>query len=309
MKKIILLVFCLCLSTIIHSQSSEKDLIKKTEDAAKTLDDTIKNGWKSKGKITFLFNQANFNNWVAGGENSFSGNLGIDYKIDYKKDDYTWENRIIASYGLLQTQNSTFEKKTDDQVEINSLLAKKAKGFWYYSFLVNFRTQFTPGYVYSKDVNGAEQRQESTNFMSPGYLLFGPGMFWRKNDNLKLNFAPLTSRFTFVDSFYTSVPGYVNYSYFGVETNKSVLYQLGFNATAYYKFNIMENVSAENILGLFSNYLKEPGNIDINYNLKVVMKINKSLTANLDFQVIYDDDAFAGFQTREVFGLGVNYNF
>jgi hypothetical protein len=309
MKKIILLAFFLCLSVTIHSQSSEKDLIKKTEDAAKTLDDTIKNGWKSKGKITFLFNQANFNNWVAGGENSFSGNLGLDYKIDYKKDDYTWENRIIASYGVLQTQNSTFEKKTDDQVEINSLLAKKAKGLWYYSFLVNFRTQFTAGYVYSKDVNGAEQRQESTNFMSPGYLLFGPGMFWRKNDNLKLNFAPLTSRFTFVDSFYTSVPAYVNYSYFGVETNKNVLYQLGFNATGYYKFNIMENVSAENILGLFSNYLKEPGNIDINYNLKVTMKINKLLTANLDFQVIYDDDAFAGFQTREVFGLGVNYNF
>lgn len=309
MKKIILLTFVLGFSAIIHAQSSEKDLIKKTEEAAKTLDDTIKNGWKSKGKITFLFNQANFNNWVAGGENSFSGNLGIDYKIDYKKDDYTWENRIIASYGLLQTQNSTFEKKTDDQVEINSLLAKKSKGLWYYSFLVNFRTQFTAGYVYSKDVNGAEQRQESTNFMSPGYLLFGPGMFWRKNDNLKLNFAPLTSRFTFVDSFYTSVPAYVNYSYFGVETNKSVLYQLGFNATAYYKFNIMENVSAENILGLFSNYLKEPGNIDINYNLKIAMKINKLLTANLDFQVIYDDDAFAGFQTREVFGLGVNYSF
>jgi hypothetical protein len=309
MKKIILLTFVLGFSAIIHAQSSEKDLIKKTEEAAKTLDDTIKNGWKSKGKITFLFNQANFNNWVAGGENSFSGNLGIDYQINYKKDNYTWDNRLIASYGLLQTQNSSFEKKTDDQVEINSLLAKKSKGLWYYSFLVNFRTQFTQGYVYSKDVNGAEQRQESTNFMSPGYLLVGPGMFWKKNDNLKFNLAPLTSRFTFVDSYYTSIPGYVNYSYFGVETNKSMLYQLGFNASAYYKFNIMENVSAENILSLFSNYLKDPGNIDINYNLKIAMKINKLLTANLDFQVIYDDDAFAGFQTREVFGLGVNYSF
>jgi hypothetical protein len=309
MKKLFLLAFVLGFSAVIHAQSSEKDLVKKTEDAAKILDDTINSGWKSKGKITFLFNQANFNNWVAGGENSFSGNLGIDYQINYKKDNYTWDNRLIASYGLLQTQNSSFEKKTDDQVEINSLLAKKAKGLWYYSFLVNFRTQFTAGYVYSKDVNGAEQRQESTNFMSPGYLLVGPGMFWKKNDNLKFNLAPLTSRFTFVDSYYTSIPGYVNYSYFGVETNKSMLYQLGFNASAYYKFNIMENVSAENILSLFSNYLKDPGNIDINYNLKIAMKINKLLTANLDFQVIYDDDAFAGFQTREVFGLGVNYNF
>jgi hypothetical protein len=309
MKKLFLLAFVLGFSAEIHAQSSEKDLVKKTEDAAKILDDTINTGWKSKGKITFLFNQANFNNWVAGGENSFSGNLGIDYQINYKKDDYAWDNRLIASYGLLQTQNSSFEKKTDDQVEINSLLAKKSKGLWYYSFLVNFRTQFTQGYVYSKDVNGAEQRQESTNFMSPGYLLVGPGMFWKKNDNLKFNLAPLTSRFTFVDSYYTSIPGYVNYSYFGVETNKSMLYQLGFNASAYYKFNIMENVSAENILSLFSNYLKDPGNIDINYNLKIAMKINKLLTANLDFQVIYDDDAFAGFQTREVFGLGVNYSF
>jgi hypothetical protein len=147
MKKIILSICFLNLSAALYAQSSEKDLIKKTEDVAKTIDDTIKNGWKPKGKVTFLFNQANFSNWVAGGENSFSGNLGLDYKIDYKKDDYTWENRILASYGLLQTQNSNFEKKTDDQLEINSIVAKKAKGYWYYSFLANFRTQFTKGYL------------------------------------------------------------------------------------------------------------------------------------------------------------------
>lgn len=309
MKKIILLVCFINLSTILYAQPSEKDLIKKTEDVAKTIDDTIKNGWKSKGKVTFLFNQANFSNWVAGGENSFSGNLGLDYKIDYKKDDYTWENRILASYGLLQTQNSNFEKKTDDQVEINSIVAKKAKGYWYYSFLANFRTQFTKGYLYTKDDNGAEMRTENTNFMSPGYLLFGPGIYWKKNDNFKLNFAPLTSKLTFVDNRYTSIPGYVDGTYFGVDANKSMLYQLGFNASGYYKFNIMENVSAENLLNLYSNYLKNPQNIDINYTLVILMKINKVLSANFNFQAIYDDDAFAGFQTKEVFGIGLNYNF
>ncbi|REG98976.1 DUF3078 domain-containing protein [Flavobacterium aquicola] len=310
MKKIILLITILLpVSTLLYAQDAEKDLIKKTQDAAKTIDDTIKNGWKSTGKITFLFNQANFSNWVAGGENSFSGNLGLDYKIDYKKDDYTWENRIMASYGLLQTQSANFEKKTDDQLEINSIVAKKTKGYWYYSFLVNFRTQFSKGYLYSKDENGAEIREENTNFMSPGYLLFGPGLYWKKTENLKINFAPLTSKFTFVDSFYTSIPGYVDGSYFGVDANKSLLYQLGFNATAYYKFQIMENVTAENLLNLYSNYLKDPQNIDINYNLIIIMKINKILSANLNFQAIYDDDAFPGFQTKEVFGVGLNYNF
>jgi hypothetical protein len=309
MKKSILLATLLFLSVQLHAQDAEKDLIKKTQDAAKTIDDTIKNGWKSTGKVSFLFNQASFSNWIAGGENSFSGNLGLDYKIDYKKDDYTWENRIMASYGLLQTQSASFEKKTDDQLEINSIVAKKAKGYWYYSFLVNFRTQFTKGYLYSNDVNGTEIREENTNFMSPGYLLFGPGIYWKKNDNFKINFAPLTSKFTFVDSYYTSIPSYVDGSYFGVDANKSMLYQLGFNATAYYKFTLMENVTAENLLNLYSNYLKDPQNIDINYNLIIVMKINKVLSANLNFQAIYDDDAFRGFQTKEVFGIGLNYAF
>ena len=311
MKKIILLVCFLCLSAKIQAQTAaEKEVIKKTEDAAKMVDDTIKNGWKYKGKITFLFNQANFNNWVAGGENSFSGNLGLVDKIDYKKDKLSWENRILASYGLLQTQNTSFEKKTDDQVEINSIVAKRTNGgYWYYSFLANFRTQFTKGYVYSKDGNGAEIRTENTNFMSPGYLLFGPGMYWKKTEDLKLNFAPLTAKFTFVDSFYTSIPGYVDGTYFGVDANESVLFQLGFNASAYYKFKIMENVTAENLLNLYSNYLEKPQNIDINYTLNVVMKINKVLSANLNFQAIYDDDAFSGFQTKEVFGVGVNYSF
>ena len=299
----------LSVSAKINAQTAEKELIKKTEESAKVIDDTIKNGWKTNGKVTFLFNQANFNNWVAGGENSFSGNLAVDYKIDYKKDKFSWENRIFASYGVLQTQNSSFEKKTDDQIEINSIAAKRTNGYWYYSFLASFRTQFTQGYVYEKDINGAEIRTENTNFMSPGYLLFGPGMYWKKTDNFKLNFAPLTAKFTFVDNFYTSIPGYENNSYFGVETNKSMLFQLGFNASAYYKFNIMENVTAENLLNLYSNYLKDPQNIDINYNLNIVMKINKVLSANLNFQAIYDDDAFSGFQTKEVFGVGVNYAF
>jgi len=39
------------------------------------------------------------------------------------------------------------------------------------------------------------------------------------------------------------------------------------------------------------------------------MKINRYLSTNLAFQAIYDDNAFRGLQTRQVFGLGVNYGF
>jgi len=65
----------------------------------------------------------------------------------------------------------------------------------------------------------------------------------------------------------------------------------------------------ENILNLYSNYLEEVQNVDLDYTMNIVMSINKYLSANLSFQTIYDDNAFEGLQTREVFGLGINYGF
>lgn len=309
MKKILLVVIGLATATFAQAQSSEKELIQNTEKAVKLLADTTNVGWKKKGTVTFLFNQSNFNNWIAGGENNLSGNLGINYDFNYKKGDLTWDNKVLASYGLLQTKNTDFEKKTDDRFELNSILGKKAFGNWYYSLFLNFRTQFTKGYLYGKDINGAEIRTENTDFLSPGYLTFGPGVYWKKDDNFKLNFAPLTSKITFVNKDYTSGIGYVDGSYFGVNANKGMRYELGFYASAYYKFNVMTNVSAENTLNLYSNYLEDPQNVDMDYSLAIVMKINKFLSANLSFQAIYDDNAFQGFQTREVFGLGVNFGF
>jgi hypothetical protein len=68
-------------------------------------------------------------------------------------------------------------------------------------------------------------------------------------------------------------------------------------------------VTADHTLNLYSNYLDEPGNIDIDYLLNVEMSINNYLSANLIFQAIYDDNTVGAFQIREVFGLGVNHKF
>ncbi|WP_309642476.1 DUF3078 domain-containing protein [Flavobacterium sp.] len=305
MKKSLFLGLLLFSAGLLQAQDAEKEIIANTEKAVKKITDTTSNGWKKKGNIILLFNQSNFNNWVAGGENNLSGNLGVNYDFNYKKKDITWDNKVIASYGLLQTKNSDFEKKTDDRFEFNSVLGKKAVGQWYYSFFLNFRTQFTKGYVYGKDDNGKEIRTEYTNIFSPGYLTFGPGMFWKKNDNLKVNLAPLTSKITFVDADFTLAEK----KYFGVEEGRSSRYELGFYASSYYKLDLMLNVSMENTLNLYSNYLEDGQNVDVDYTLAMVMRINRYLTTNLVFQAIYDDNAFRGLQTRQIFGLAANYGF
>ena len=298
--------------TLLLTLMAFATLSVQAQEEEETVTDTVADTgryWKSKGNISLLFNQSSFTNWTAGGENNLSGNLGINYDLNYKKDDWTWDNKLMASYGLVKTNNSPFEKKTDDRLEFNSIAGKKATGQWSYSGFLNFRTQFTKGYVYGTNEDGAEIRTEFTDFMSPGYLTFGPGMLWTKDQNLKINLAPATSKLTFVNSDYTSVPGYVDGSYFGVDANKSMRYELGFYASAYYRLHIMPNVSAENILNLYSNYLEDTQNVDMDYSLNIVMKINRYLSTNFSFQAIYDDNAFQGMQTRQVFGLGVNYGF
>jgi len=265
-----------------------------TANAQEEKKEEPKEGWKRNGNISFLFNQSAFNNWLAGGTNNISGTIGLNYDFNYTKGDWTWDNKLIASYGLTKLKGEEM-KKTDDRLELNSLVGKKAIGNWYYSAFFNFKTQMS-----STDVNG----EQTSHFFSPAYFQLGPGMIWKKHDNLKVNIAPATSKLIIMHGHLTEMG-----DAFGVAQGETTRYELGAALNAYYKLDVMKNVSVENILNLYSNYLEDFQNVDIDYTVNVVMKVNKYLSANLSMQAIYDDNAFEGFQTREVFGLGINYGF
>ena len=96
---------------------------------------------------------------------------------------------------------------------------------------------------------------------------------------------------------------------YGVDPGDNMLFEFGMNIRTYYKFDLMENISIENILTLYSNYLEDPQNLDLDYTMNLVMKINDVFSTNLTFQTVYDDNAYQGFQVREVIGLAVNYVF
>lgn len=271
-------------------------LVSSSVFAQETIVDTTKH-WTRKGVFTFLANQSSFSNWQAGGQNNFAGNAGVNYDFNYKNGDWNWDNKLILSYGLTKIKGAETQK-TDDRIEFNSLLGKKATGEWFYSAFFNFKTQMDTG------LDPETQTIKISHFFSPAYFQFGPGMLWKKSDNLKVNFAPATSKLIMVHDHFTEFS-----SSFGVEQGETTRYELGAAVNGYYKFKLMENVSVENILNLYSNYLEDAQNVDIDYQLNIVMKINKYLSTNFAFQTIYDDNAFRGFQTKQIIGLGVNYGF
>ena len=264
--------------------------------AQETATDTTK-FWTKKGNISLLFNQSAYNKqWLGGGTSNVAGNFGLNYDFNYKKDDIVWDNKFILAYGLTKIKGGDKPAKTDDRLELNSLWGKKAKGQWYYSMFFNFKTQM--------DIGLDKNDEKISHFFSPAYFQLGPGMLWKKSNNLSVNFSPATSKLIIVHPHFTQFR-----SSFGVLQGDSSRFEFGASISGYYKFNIMTNVSVENRLNLYSNYLDNPQNVDVDYQMNVIMKINKYLSANVAVQAIYDDNSVQAVQVRELFGLGVNYGF
>jgi hypothetical protein len=217
--------------------------------------------WSKKGNFTLLVNQSSFENWQAGGQSNVSGNVGVNYDFNYTKGNLSWTNKVIVAYGITKIKDQP-EQKTDDRIEFTSTAGKKASGNWYYSMFFNFKTQMDAG------LDPASGLRNSQLF-SPAYFQLGPGMLWKKSDNLRVNIAPATSRLILVDGKFTELA-----SSFGVEQGKTSRVEFGAAVNGYYKFQIMENVTFENILNLYSNYLEDAQNVDLDYQLNIVLKVN-----------------------------------
>lgn len=265
----------------------------------------LEEGWNRSGKGNLLVNQAAFSNWASGGVNSVSISLKVDYDLNYYESGWSWDTKLLGSYGLSYIEGDTFLKKTNDRVEVNSLLGKQFSKRWSYSTLFNFKSQFARGYRFGENESGRETRTLRTHFFSPAYIQFGVGLYWKKSNDFWINIAPFSQRITMVSRRFTRnlEPGK---EYFGVEQGENHLFELGASVNAFYKFEAMENITLENRLGLYSDYLGQAQNIDFDYTMSAHMQINKYVSTNLEIQLVYDDNAIGRLQVREVFGIGVN---
>lgn len=300
MKRLLFSTLLLSSVAVFAQEDQTNDGVAQDPTAAPT-EEAPAPRWTKGGNASLMFSQAAFNHdWTGGGTNNVAASLAVSYAFNYKKDKWAWDNNVFVDYGITKIEGDDYSRKTTDRFEVNSVLGYQLNNpQWYYSFFLNFKTQMTDGYKYE-----STGRTLINQMLSPGYLQFGPGMLWKKSDNLKVNLAPATSKITTAKSRWTETG-----PFYGVEQGKNIRYELGFYLNGYAKFTVMDNVSFENILSLYSNYLDKPQNVDLDYTANIVMTINKYLSANFTFQAIYDDDAAKAFQIREVLGLGVNYKF
>ena len=271
-------------------------------------------GWSKSGVFSLNMAQASFTNWAAGGQNSVALNGLINLAANLKNEKSAWDNALTIGYGKMrQKGNDLGWVKTDDRIDFQSKYGQKASEKWFYSGLMSFRTQMDNGYNYPDTEN------KISDLLAPAYLLFSLGMDYKPNPQFSVFLSPLTSKNTIVMDEELSAIGA-----FGVEPGKKFRPELGAYANiAYKKDEIVKNVNFLTKLDLFTNYLKNPQNIDISWEALLVMKVNDFISATVNTHLLYDDDILIKIdegnegepvmgkraQFKEVIGVGFTYKF
>jgi hypothetical protein len=263
--------------------------------------------WKFKSLYSLNGTQTSFVNWNAGGRNNISiigAGSGSAY---YTRDNIKWTNDASFALGGIKyfDNKGIGAQKTDDRLDLSSTFGMQLTKGFFLTFVSSFRTQSINGYAYPNDSIPVSR------FMAPGYLNLALGADFRKDDNFNIFFSSIAIKSTFVMDDSLSAKGS-----FGVEPGMRYRQEYGAYLKMKYNRPIAKNIEMKSKLELFSNYLNNPENIDVNGELLLLFRVNSLVSASAQWNLIYDDDVRITdsdgntgprTQFKSVIGIGLSY--
>ncbi|HMO63062.1 MAG TPA: DUF3078 domain-containing protein [Ferruginibacter sp.] len=282
---------CYCLITTYAQDATIQELKNSTSKEIKSLDSS---GWKKGGTFIINFNQGSLSNWAAGGEQSIVGINGIfNYTLNYKKDKNTWDNFIDLALGFQNASSFGKFRKIDDRIDLTSKYGRQMHEKLFAAILANFNSQALAGYDYSTDT-------KISNWLAPGKVLVSLGLDFRPNKELSIFISPITNRWILKND-----NDFFDEDKFGVAAQTKTYNEIGAYMTAKYSKQIAPWIAYTGRLDLFSNYKRNPQNIDVFFTNLVALKFNKWLATTFSMDMIYDEDIISRIQLKQILGIGL----
>lgn len=259
--------------------------------------------WSHQNKFSTEVNEVTYTNWSAGGSNSIAFLFNLNLKRTYEKDNIRWQNEFLSRYGL-NAEKGRKLRKTDDYFEFNSTFGYRTTLFsgWFLSSKLNLKSQYDRGFNYP------DRENYISSFMAPGYLFYGIGAeYGRNSDKFTLYLSPATLKTTFVYD-----EKLANEGAFGVDAavydadgnlikrGRKSKTEFGILITNEYNVEVMKNIAFSNRLSLYTDYLNDFGNIDVDWKVEFNLKVNSFVAARLISHLKYDNDT----KTKELNSSG-----
>ena len=305
MRKILFAIISLWCSSLLHAQDAEIKNLQKESIKAIKKEEVQKEGWTKGGIFTVNLSQGASKNWAAGAEqSSFSINSIVQAFAFYKKNKLSWDNTLNAQYGIVSA-TSIGTRKNDDRIDVLSKLGYSLdKSKWSVTLLGNIRTQFTEGFDYS-----TTPAKRNSDFFAPAFLLISPGINYKPVNGIDIFVSPVTSRWIIVNQVALR-------ELYKIPINTNSINEIGAFASIQVKRDIAKNINYVSRLDLFSNYKRDPQNVDVFWTNVFNMKVNKYISVTYNFDLIYDHDVenvktggLLGTQLKSLLGVGLSAKF
>lgn len=264
--------------------------------------------WKLKSLHSLNGTQSSFVNWNAGGRNNISLNAAVRASALYNKKKWNWSSDLSLAFGgikYLDESEVLNLQKTDDRIDLSSIVGMRISKRYLISLNIGFKTQFADGFTYPNDSLAVSR------FMAPGYLNIALGTDYIKDPKFSIFGSPFAAKTTFVlDDSLSSIGA------FGVDKGARVRHEFGAFVKIKWNAEIMKNIELKSKIELFSNYINNPQNIDVNAELAFVFRVNSLFSATAQWNLVYDDDIQIRdkngdlgprTQFKSVLGIGISY--
>lgn len=271
--------------------------------------DSVKN-WKFVGLVNLNYGQTRFKYWVVGGNDIDNYAFLTKIGVNYEKNIVSWSNNFEMAYGMQKVKNSPF-RKSDDRLEYATIFGLKMVKNLNIGVMFNFKTQLTDGYDYLKTGDSVL----NSTFLSPAYLSLSLGIDYKPSDYMSAFLSPLSAKMTYIMNDSLAAKGV-----FGVEAGKHHRFEMGASFKMNYTKKLMDNFLVSTKLLLFSNYLHNPQNIDVDFGFLANYKLWKNISLTFETQLVYDDDVLVlvdentgakgkRLQIKRIMGVGLSYTF
>jgi hypothetical protein len=294
MKKKPPFFFLLFSFSLLQAQDGTvKELQKTATRSIKSLDS---NGWKRQGAFILNLNQGALSNWVAGGEQSVLGiNAIVNYSVNFKRGKNTWDNLLDMAIGFQNATSFGNFRKIDDRIDLTSKYGYLINHHWYLGLLANFNSQMLEGFDYSTIPN-----TKISNFLTPGKIILSPGFDYKTTQRFSLFVSPVTVRWVL-----KSDADFLNMAKFGIDSSRKSNTEIGAFVTAKFGAAFTKWATYTGRIDLFSNYKRNPQNVDVLMTNLLTIKFTKLLATNISLDLIYDDDVKKRLQLKEILGIGL----
>lgn len=267
-------------------------------------EEKVEDGWKKGAGIGLDLSQlVQINPKQGAGQNSLGLGGAINFFANLKDGRLAWDNLGLFQFGIQRLGSGLIAQgagnakipfqKAIDELRFNSKIgyqtSEESKLFYAADF--SFMSQLTSTYVGDGDFPGnylteLDHTSLKSKLFSPATITLSLGLDYKFSDNLSIFFSPLGSKFIIVAD-----DNIAALDIHGNPHGENVFKALGALARINYvnKF-AKDKVGYTTSMSLFSNYLKEPQNIDVDWVNEFSFQIFKGLAAAVTLNVFYDHD-------------------